>query len=104
MVCTLSILFWLATYLCLFLQDKTFGLKNKKGAKQQKFIQQVQHQVKSSGINKTAKQLEKEREDAKKEKEKKRLELLELNSILKPVQQAAGKGIMMETCLVAKII
>lgn len=29
------------------LQDKTFGLKNKKGAKNQKFIQQVQHQVKA---------------------------------------------------------
>ena len=26
-------------------QDKTFGLKNKKGAKQQKFIEQVQKQV-----------------------------------------------------------
>ena len=26
-------------------QDKTFGIKNKKGAKQQKFIQQVQVQV-----------------------------------------------------------
>ena len=30
-----------------FLQDKTFGLKNKKGAKQQKFIKTVVHQVKS---------------------------------------------------------
>lgn len=29
------------------LQDKTFGLKNKKGSKQQKFIQQVEKQVKS---------------------------------------------------------
>ena len=27
------------------IEDKTFGLKNKKGAKQQKFIQQVQKQV-----------------------------------------------------------
>lgn len=30
----------------IYFQDKTFGLKNKKGAKQQKFIQQVQNQVK----------------------------------------------------------
>lgn len=74
------------------IEDKTFGLKNKKGAKQQKFIQQVQHQVKNSGINKTQKQLDKEKEDAKKEKEKKKLELDELNSILRPVQQAA-KGV-----------
>ena len=36
-------------------QDKTFGLKNKKGSKQQKFIQQVQHQVTQGG--KTAKQV-----------------------------------------------
>jgi len=35
-------------------QDKTFGLKNKKGSKQQKFIQQVQHQVTQGG--KSAKQ------------------------------------------------
>jgi len=32
------------------LQDKTFGLKNKKRAKQQRFIQQVEKQVKSSGL------------------------------------------------------
>lgn len=31
-------------------QDKTFGLKNKKGAKQQKFIQQVQKQVSQKGV------------------------------------------------------
>ncbi|CAG2120782.1 unnamed protein product, partial [Medioppia subpectinata] len=32
------------------IEDKTFGLKNKKGTKQQKFIQQVQHQVKQQGV------------------------------------------------------
>jgi len=37
------------------LQDKTFGLKNKKGAKQQKFIQTVHQQVTQQG--KTAKQV-----------------------------------------------
>ena len=31
------------------LQDKTFGLKNKKGAKQQKFVKQIEQQVKNSG-------------------------------------------------------
>lgn len=30
-------------------QDKTFGLKNKKGGKQQKFVKQVNHQVKYGG-------------------------------------------------------
>ncbi|XP_077291521.1 zinc finger CCCH domain-containing protein 15 homolog [Arctopsyche grandis] len=33
------------------IEDKTFGLKNKKGAKQQKFIQQVEKQVKSGGMH-----------------------------------------------------
>ena len=33
-----------------FVKDKTFGLKNKKGAKQQKFIQQVQKQVSTKGV------------------------------------------------------
>lgn len=30
-------------------QDKTFGLKNKKGSKNQKFIAQVQNQVQNAG-------------------------------------------------------
>jgi len=33
------------------IEDKTFGLKNKKGSKQQKFIQQVEKQVKSGGLH-----------------------------------------------------
>ena len=32
-----------------FLQDKTFGLKNKKGKKQQQFIKNVTQQVKYGG-------------------------------------------------------
>jgi hypothetical protein len=71
----------------LFLQDKTFGLKNKKGAKQQRFIQQVQHQVKSGGnVKKT--------EDVKKlEKEKKLKDQKELNLLFKPVAtQKVEKG------------
>ena len=41
------------------IEDKTFGLKNKKGAKQQKFIQQVQKQVqnKFQGQQKNPKEL-----------------------------------------------
>lgn len=31
------------------IEDKTFGLKNKKGGKQQKFIEQVEKQVKTGG-------------------------------------------------------
>ncbi|XP_045766780.1 zinc finger CCCH domain-containing protein 15 homolog [Maniola jurtina] len=68
------------------IEDKTFGLKNKKGAKQQKFIQQVEKQVKSGGIH-PAKPID----DKKKEKEQK---LKELALLFKPVQtQKVEKGI-----------
>lgn len=71
------------------LQDKTFGLKNKKGAKQQKFIQQVEKQVKSGGIHpRTAVP-----EDKKAEKERKLKEQKELLMLFKPVQaQKVEKG------------
>ncbi|XP_061387556.1 zinc finger CCCH domain-containing protein 15 homolog [Musca vetustissima] len=63
------------------IEDKTFGLKNKKGSKQQKFIQQVQKQVNSGGQH--------PRTDNKKkdEKEKKLQEQKELALIFKPVQK-----------------
>ena len=56
-------------------QDKTFGLKNKKGGKNQKFIAQVEKQVKSGGDPK-ARRIEEERrlEKQKKEEEKKKQE------------------------------
>lgn len=78
-------LFFIQIYL--FLQDKTFGLKNKKGAKQQRFIQQVQHQVKSGGNIKKP-------EDLKKlEKEKKLKDQKEMNLLFKPVAtQKVEKG------------
>jgi hypothetical protein len=59
------------------IEDKTFGLKNKKGAKQQKFIQQVEKQVKSGG------QPVKRVEDPK----KKPVDELDIKDIFKPVTQ-----------------
>lgn len=72
------------------IEDKTFGIKNKKGAKQQKFIQQVEKQVKTGGVN--PRKLEDP--NAKKlEKEKKLKEQKELALIFKPVQaQKIDKG------------
>ncbi|KAK2588334.1 hypothetical protein KPH14_004351 [Odynerus spinipes] len=72
------------------IEDKTFGIKNKKGAKQQKFIQQVEKQVKSGGVNPR----KVEDPNAKKlEKEKKLKEQKELALIFKPVQtQKIDKG------------
>ncbi|XP_035445076.1 zinc finger CCCH domain-containing protein 15 homolog [Spodoptera frugiperda] len=70
------------------IEDKTFGLKNKKGAKQQKFIQQVEKQVKSGGIHPA-----KPMDDKKKEKEAKMKEQKELAMLFKPVQtQKVEKG------------
>lgn len=65
-------------------------MKNKKGAKQQKFIQQVEKQVKSGGLNPR----KVDDPNAKKlEKEKKLKEQQELALIFKPVQtQKVEKG------------
>ncbi|XP_077997177.1 zinc finger CCCH domain-containing protein 15-like [Glandiceps talaboti] len=69
------------------IEDKTFGLKNKKGAKQQQFIKNVTHQVKFGG-QKSAKQVAKEQEDSKlKKKDTKKKEQDELNMLFKPVQK-----------------
>lgn len=63
------------------IEDKTFGLKNKKGAKQQKFVKMVQHQVKNP--NQSLSKLESDKHtDKKKTKED---ELNDLNKLLKPV-------------------
>ncbi|XP_014207439.1 zinc finger CCCH domain-containing protein 15 homolog [Copidosoma floridanum] len=72
------------------IEDKTFGIKNKKGAKQQKFIQQVEKQVKTGGLH--PRKLDDP--NAKKlEKEKKLQEQKELALIFKPVQaQKVDKG------------
>ncbi|CAI2725231.1 unnamed protein product [Schistosoma spindalis] len=70
-------------------EDKTFGMKNKKGAKQQKFIQQVQKQVTQG--NRSAKESEREKQL----KEDKKKEKVELNDLFKPVLelQKCAKGV-----------
>ncbi|XP_075251595.1 zinc finger CCCH domain-containing protein 15 homolog [Convolutriloba macropyga] len=71
------------------IEDKTFGLKNKKGAKQQKFIQQVQSQVKQQ----SAQNARNQEAEKKKEKDKKQKELDDLNALFKSVEQVAPKGV-----------
>jgi len=75
-------------------QDKTFGLKNKKGAKQQKFVKQIQQQVHTSGDPK-AKKLEQLRLEEKKKKEEEKRKKAELDALFKPViiQQKVAKGV-----------
>lgn len=79
----------------IILKDKTFGLKNKKGAKQQKFINQVEKQVKTGGLHPR----KVDDPNAKKlEKEKKLKEQQELAMIFKPVQtQKIEKGLTLNS-------
>lgn len=69
------------------IEDKTFGLKNKKGAKQQKFISHVTQQVKF-GNQKSSKLEELKKLDGSKKKK----ETDELNDLFKPVTQTVSKG------------
>lgn len=72
-------LFLLTIYASAF-QDKTFGLKNKKGAKNQKFIAQVEKQVKSGGQHPLGANAKKD------DKEKKLQEKKELNALFRYVK------------------
>lgn len=73
------------------IEDKTFGLKNKKGAKGQKFVQQVSQQVMHGG-GKSSKELLKQEEEKAKKKEAAAKAKDELNVLFKPVQ-TVGKGV-----------
>ncbi|XP_043931057.1 zinc finger CCCH domain-containing protein 15 [Protopterus annectens] len=74
------------------IEDKTFGLKNKKGAKQQKFIKAVTHQVKFG--QQPARLALPTDPDKKGKKDDKKKELQELNELFKPVvaAQKISKG------------
>jgi hypothetical protein len=75
------------------IEDKTFGLKNKKGAKQQKFIQQVEKQVKTGGQHPV-----KDDNSKKLEKEKKLKEQKEMALLFRSVQtQKVEKGLDLDT-------
>lgn len=73
-------------------EDKTFGLKNKKGAKNQKFIAQVQNQVQNAG--KSSREIAKLQEEKEKRKEEKKKAEAELQTLFKPVigQQVLAAG------------
>ncbi|XP_060076174.1 zinc finger CCCH domain-containing protein 15-like [Ylistrum balloti] len=66
------------------IEDKTFGLKNKKGAKQQKFINTVTNQVKQGNVK--ASKAADPFLDSKKKKEEKAKEKDLLNTLFRPVQ------------------
>uniref|UniRef100_A0A3B3C8Y4 Zinc finger CCCH domain-containing protein 15 n=1 Tax=Oryzias melastigma TaxID=30732 RepID=A0A3B3C8Y4_ORYME len=83
------------------IEDKTFGLKNKKGAKQQKYIKNVTQQVKYGQQSaRQAAQTEAEKGGKKGDKKK---ELDELNELFKPVvaAQKVSKGVDPKSVLCA---
>ncbi|XP_061545695.1 zinc finger CCCH domain-containing protein 15 isoform X2 [Phycodurus eques] len=83
------------------IEDKTFGLKNKKGAKQQKFIKNVTQQVKYGQQN--ARQVAQAEADKTNKKIDKKKELDELNELFKPVviAQKVNKGVDPKSVLCA---
>ena len=66
------------------IEDKTFGMKNKKGAKSQKFIAQVEKQVKSGG-DPRARKIEEERLAEKKRKEEAKRAEEEKKALFRPI-------------------
>ncbi|KAM3606160.1 uncharacterized protein V6R79_011762 [Siganus canaliculatus] len=83
------------------IEDKTFGLKNKKGAKQQKFIKNVTQQVKYG--QQSARQAAQAEADKTGKKGDKKKELDELNELFKPVvaAQKVSKGVDPKSVLCA---
>merc|ERR1712029_641264 len=84
------------------IEDKTFGLKNKKGGKNQKYIAQVEKQVKSGGDPK-ARAIEEERRREKQAKEDAKKKLEEEKRLLgQPiVTQKLGQGVDPESVFCA---
>eukprot|EP00118_Oscarella_pearsei_P026006 m.309208 g.309208 ORF g.309208 m.309208 type:complete len:414 (+) comp45790_c0_seq1:35-1276(+) len=71
------------------IEDKTFGLKNKKGKKQQQFVKTFTQQVKFG--NKSAQKIEQEKAEAKAKKTASRRDQDELNALFRP-SQTLSKG------------
>jgi hypothetical protein len=82
------------------IEDKTFGLKNKKGTKQQKFIKNVTTQVQHGNQKASKLQAQQESEKAAKRDEKKKLQD-EINSLFRPVAQSVKKGVDPKSVLCA---
>ena len=73
-------------------KDKTFGLKNKKGSKQQKFIQTIQKQVNNIGAQNQRSVADQNAERQKKKEEEQRKKE-ELAALFKPVLQTVAPGV-----------
>uniref|UniRef100_A0A0B6ZPL2 C3H1-type domain-containing protein n=1 Tax=Arion vulgaris TaxID=1028688 RepID=A0A0B6ZPL2_9EUPU len=80
------------------IEDKTFGLKNKKGAKQQKFIKNVTSQVVHGNVK--ASKVDALTDKNAKKDEKKKLQD-EINALFKPIAQTVAKGVDPKSVLCA---
>lgn len=80
------------------IEDKTFGMKNKKGTKQQKFIAQVVNQVQHGNVDR---KLEAEKKLKEKTKDEKKKLQDEINALFKPVNQTVAKGVDPKSVLCA---
>uniref|UniRef100_A0A0K0D3A5 Zinc finger CCCH domain-containing protein 15 homolog n=1 Tax=Angiostrongylus cantonensis TaxID=6313 RepID=A0A0K0D3A5_ANGCA len=77
------------------IEDKTFGLKNKKGAQNQKYVQQIQNQIRSNNARV-------DQAKAAEAKRKKELDdLRDLNKLLKPVEQKVQRDVDPKSVLCA---
>jgi len=81
-------------------EDKTFGMKNKKGNKNQKYIAQVTNQVHQANT-KDAKKAEQEKLEKQKKKTEQQKLQDEINSLFKPVEQKVNKGVDPKSVLCA---
>lgn len=73
-------------------EDKTFGMKNKKGAKAQKFIQTVQKQAQNKYMGNPRAEPS-QAEEAKKKKLEEEKKKAEERALFKPVAQTVAKGV-----------
>lgn len=72
------------------IEDKTFGIKNKKGAQNQKYVQQIQNQIRNNN-QKAAEAKKKKEED----------DLKDLTKLLKPVEQKVQRDVDPKSVLCA---
>lgn len=81
-------------------KDKTFGLENKKGAKQQKYVKNATSQVVHGIVKASRLEAQQQAEKTAKKDEKKKLQE-EISALFKPLAQTISKGVDPKSVLCA---
>ncbi|VDL66984.1 unnamed protein product, partial [Nippostrongylus brasiliensis] len=76
------------------IEDKTFGMKNKKGAQNQKYVQQIQNQMRNNNARA-------EQQKAAEKKKKEMDDLRDVTKLLKPVEQKVQRDVDPKSVLCA---